>query len=246
MNANSNPPKPLNNKPVVNNTTLSPVEIQHRIDTTGEPLAYIEGFAYFYGRKFIVSPDVLIPRPETEDFLNLLSQRSLQEQFTIANNPNSRNVLDLCTGSGCLGITTALEQPNWHITCSDISSKALEVAKQNATKLNAKNTTFVQSDLFSDIMDKFDLIVTNPPYVDKDWSWLDKRALNHEPNIALYASDQGLALIKQILDQARDYLNPNGTLLLECDPSQHKAVIIYAQNKGWHHTTTLNYILALT
>lgn len=243
MNANSVPPKPP--------TNLSSSEIQARIDSTGEPLAYVEGFAYFYGRRFIVTPDVLIPRPETENIINLALAHCLARNFANCDDESdscrvqvdSMQVLDLCTGSGCVGITLKLENPQLDVTCSDISEQALEVARQNAEQLQAV-VKFTTSDLFSNLPGRYDLIVTNPPYVDKDWPWLDQKSLDHEPSLALYAEEHGLQLIKKILESAPDHLKTNGLLLLECDPSQHQAVINYAATQSLTHITTRGFILA--
>jgi release factor glutamine methyltransferase len=226
-------------------TKLTLNEIQARIDATSEPLAYIEGFAYFYGRKFKVTPDVLIPRPETEDIVNTaktllvnLQKSPKKELFKF-----TPSILDLGTGSGCIAITLALELPNTHITATDISENALKIAKQNAKNLNAK-ISFIHTDLFDNITDKYDIITSNPPYVDPSWYWLDQKALAHEPSLALYAEDGGLKIIKRILDEAPKYLKPNGSLLLECDPSQHEAVIHYTESQTLlRHIKTSGYIL---
>jgi release factor glutamine methyltransferase len=238
---------------------LTPPEIQARIDATGEPLAYIEGFAYFYGRKFLVTPDVLIPRPETERLVTeaLLSYDSSVSEEACNDRPEERprgpgrsvsglgtptpsrvqasniQVLDLCTGSGCIGITLKKERPDWHVTCSDISPAALDVCADNAFALLNRDQPLkiIESNLFELLPHKYDLIVTNPPYVDRTWDWLDHQSLDHEPSLALYAPDRGLAIIKRILDQAADHLTPNGRLILECDPSQHQTVIDYARQK---------------
>lgn len=235
MNANSNPPKfPTNPaKNVVNFTT--PEQIQEHIDATGEPLAYIEGFAYFYGRQFIVNRDVLIPRPETEDIIRLL----------LKNQKADSKILDLCTGSGCIGITAKLEIPDSKVTCSDISPPALEVARANASQFNTA-VDLVQSDLFQNLPDEYDFILTNPPYVDYEWPWLDHKSLNYEPDLALYADDHGLSFLKQIIEQAPSHLTPNGSLIVECDPSQHPAIISYATEYGLIHISNTDYVIHFT
>ena len=126
------------------------------------PLAYILGKKEFYGREFDVSPSVLVPRPESEEMINMLLKLAPQD-----NQP--RTLIDVGTGSGCLGITAALELPdNWHIVLSDISPKALSVAEKNAKKLGAKVFTQKQSLLLGQF-EKLDCILANLPYVDKDW-----------------------------------------------------------------------------
>jgi len=224
MNANSKP--------------KTPDQIQAEIDKTGKPLAYIEGFAYFYGRKFLVSPAVLIPRPETEDIVNVA--KALGSDFS----KSPTKVLDLCTGSGIIGISLKLENPNLNITCSDISAKALKIAEKNAKNLNAK-VKFLKSNLFHKLKNqKFDIIATNPPYVDKTWKWLDKKSLRHEPKIALYAKNHGLKIIQKILEQSPGYLTPKGYLLLEADTTQHPEIIKLATRNHLTHLKTQNFILS--
>ena len=189
----------------------------------GEPLAYILGYKEFYGREFKVTKDTLIPRPETEalitEILHLKPQR----------------IADIGTDSGCIAITLAKELPDTEITGVDISDKALEIAQENAQKHHA-NVNFYQSDLLSNLSQaaKYDLIVANLPYVDKDWDWLSG-GLSYEPQRALYARDGGLELIKKLIDQAPDYLAPNGYLVLEADESQHQKIIKYTTRTGQYN-----------
>ena len=204
------------------------------------PLAYQEGFAYFYGRKFLVTPATLIPRPETEDIIRLVIASEAKQ--------SSQKILDIGTGTGIIPITLSLELKNISITATDISPAALKVAKQNTAlhKVTDK-TTFIKSDLFQNLQDKkYDIICANLPYVDKTWPWLDQKALAHEPAIALYTKDHGLYLIKKLIREASSHLAKKGHLLLEADPSQHKNIINYATT---HHLTlhqTKNYILNFT
>ena len=153
----------------------------------GEPLAYIFGTKEFYGRNFRVTRDTLIPRPETEALIDL------------AKTLNAQKILDVGTGSGCIAITLALEMPQTEIEAVDISPKALEIAQENAKNLGAK-VKFYQSDLLENT-EKYDIIVANLPYVDKNWDWLGPE-LDYEPETALYADDGGLELIKKLINQA--------------------------------------------
>jgi release factor glutamine methyltransferase len=227
MNANSKP--------------KTPKQIQAEIDKTGRPLAYIEGYTWFYGRRFLVNKNVLIPRPETEDIITAVKS-FLETSRALKTWPDG--LLDLCTGSGCIGITLKLEDSRLNISCSDISVKALEIAQKNAKNLKAK-VKFIKSNLFASLKgQKFDFIVTNPPYVDKTWDWLDKKSLKHEPRIALYARNHGLKIIKKILKQAPDHLAPKGHLLLEADPIQHQEIIEIAAKNHLTHLKTHNFILS--
>ncbi len=217
-------------------------QIQDIIDRTGRPLAYIEGFAYFYGRKFFVNENVLIPRPETEDIIRV-AQTIVADLAVDTRRP--LEVLDVGTGSGIIAVTLALEhKTRLNITASDISQEALLVAAKNAEEHQvASRINFVQSDLFEYVPQKYDVICANLPYVDAGWTWLDRRALAYEPPIALYAEDGGLGLIKKLILGARDNLGPDGRLLLEADPVQNQDIIGFARGNGLVHVTTKGYVL---
>lgn len=201
----------------------------------------------FYGRDFIITPDVLIPRPETEMIvdavLNLAGRAYLPGvkpgPKILSNNPQ---ILDVGTGSGCIAITLALELPEASITASDISESALAVAQQNAEALNTK-INFTQSDLLDNISTDYDLIVANLPYVDKNWDWIDKDTLAREPAIALYAKDGGLAIIKKLVNQASK--RKIKYLILEADPCQHKQIIECASNNHYFLQETRGFVLVL-
>ena len=149
-----------------------------------EPLAYILGYKEFYGRKFRVTPDTLIPRPETEAIIQNI--KSLVTSFP-EKRDESFSILDVGTGSGCIAISLALELPNSQVTAVDISAKALDCAKYNIQQLGATNISTKKSHLFSATPGKFDFIASNLPYLDRDWPWLDREALSYEPDSALYA-----------------------------------------------------------
>lgn len=177
----------------------------------GEPLAYILGYKEFYSRKFIVSPATLIPRPETE----LLVEEGIKHAGFAA------RILELGTGSGCIAISAKLERADLDITAVDKFAAALDIAKQNAANLGAK-ITFLQSDWFSNITGKFSLIISNPPYIDKDDDHL--AALGYEPISALTDFADGYTCIRDIISGAKKYLLPNGWLLLEHGFMQGKIV----------------------
>lgn len=185
--------------------------IQRRVG--GEPMAYILGEREFYGVKLIVTPDVLIPRPETETLVEQALVR-LSKQYA----PTTARVLDLGTGSGAIAISLAEQRPALDIVAIDISAKALAVAKQNAIKLGV-HILFVESDWFSALgNERFDLIVSNPPYVAHGDPHLTQGDLRFEPIGALTdnAPDQrGLACIRRIIDDAPKHLNGEGWLMFE-------------------------------
>lgn len=170
------------------------------------PPQYLLGKADFYGLTFKVAPGVLIPRLETEELV----------EWILNEYPNQKmSVLDLGTGSGAIGISLKANRPDWKVTLSDISADALKIARENAELLE-QNVKIVKSDLFEQISDKYDLIVSNPPYISFDEKKLmDKSVLEHEPQQALFAQDEGLWFYREIASQAEDYLNPHGSIFLE-------------------------------
>lgn len=182
----------------------------------GEPLAYILGYREFYGRRFFVTPDVLIPRPETEIIIDIAKQLKPSK------------ILDVGTGSGCIAVTLALELPDTQVTAVDISDNALKIAQKNAAHHSAK-VEFHKSNLLADYQPEPDtLVIANLPYVDAAWDWLDHKTLDYEPNLALYAEQGGLELIYHLINQL-----PSGCpLILEADPCQHEAIIKYAEEYG--------------
>ena len=209
------------------------------------PKAYLDGVQDFYGRDFIVTPDVLIPRPETEQIIDTVLSLA-GKPYLPGVKPGKRKlpenpvILDVGTGSGCIAITLAKELPEATVYASDISEKAILVTQKNAEKHGASITTII-SHLLENVNFTPDVIVANLPYVDKDWDWLNKESLSYEPSIALYADNHGLALIKSLIDQAS--VRQVKYLILESDPCQHKTIINYAQKAGFKHLETRGFIL---
>lgn len=174
----------------------------------GVPIAYIIGYREFWSLDFKVNPDVLIPRPDTE----LLIDLSLK---LLKDTPQAQ-IVDLGTGSGIIAISLATERPDLEVFATDLSEKALSIAKQNATKHQIKNIRFFLSDWFDAIdCSKFDLIISNPPYINENDPHLSQGDLRFEPKTALIAEDQGLKDIKIITKQARLFLKSGATLLIE-------------------------------
>ena len=199
-----------------------------------KPLAYIINSKEFYGREFYVDENVLIPRPETEDIIDIVKK--------IAENIDYPIIYDVGTGSGCIATTLKLEIPKAKVVAIDNSDKALEVAKKNSTKLHS-DIILQKSDLLNDALDhNIDIVVANLPYVNKAWDWLDFESLQYEPLSALYASNDGLALIYELINQAS--ARPDiKHLILESDPSQHEKIIDYCKKKGLELVETRNFIL---
>ncbi|MBT6178274.1 MAG: peptide chain release factor N(5)-glutamine methyltransferase [Deltaproteobacteria bacterium] len=187
-----------------------------------EPVAYILGDQEFYGHLFQVSPAVLIPRPETEH----LVEKALgwcRERGT-----DSPKILDLCTGSGCVGLTLALELPRASVTMSDLSLEALAVAKHNAESHDLDERVRVfEGNLFEPLPDgeRFDLILANPPYVEESFRGeMQKDVLDYEPHMALFAADDGLTIIREIVAQASKFLNQPGLIAIEMGSGQSARV----------------------
>lgn len=188
--------------------------LQRRADH--EPLAYIVGIQPFYGRDFLVTPDVLIPRPESELIIDQL-------KTDVPADAKAR-IVDVGTGSGALAIIAALERPHAQVTAVDISEAALRIAKQNAAALKASNVTFVQGYLLEPISDQnsVDAIMANLPYLPAEEIEQSptSKELSYEPQMALLADDEGLALIKTCTRQAAHILKNGGKLYLEMLPGQ--------------------------
>ena len=203
----------------------------------------------FYGLNFLITRDVLTPRPETEQLVDLVLSLTgvpylpgVKPATPIL--PQNLTILDVGTGSGCIAIALKSKLPNAHITASDISEKALKIAKKNAASHGAA-ITFIISHLLDKVksgdIPTPDLIVANLPYVDKTWPWVDQTALKSDPDLALYAEDHGLALIKELITEAATLHIPH--LILEADPCEHQDIINYAKETGFSLRETRGFIL---
>ena len=185
----------------------------------GKPLQYIVGTAPFYDLTLKVNENVLIPRFETE----YLTEKTINYSKKLFQ--NKINILDIGTGSGAIAISLKKHLDS-NVTASDISAKALEIAKENAINNNAK-ITFIKSDIFENIKGKFDIIISNPPYIAYDEK-IEDIVKNNEPHIALYAKDNGLYFYKKIINQAKKYLNKKSILAFEIGMTQGHSLKEYA------------------
>ena len=193
------------------------------------PLSHLVGFEYFYDRKFKVTKDVLSPRMETEELIYRVVE------YVKSTKKNNLKILDLCTGSGIIAITLKkeLSQFSIDVVASDISEEAIKVAKENAQSHDA-TTKFIQSDIFNNIADKFDIIVSNPPYIDrKDEVTMQDNVLNYDPHLALFAEEEGMYFYRKIIEQANDYLNENGVIFFEIGYDQKDKIIKLADMNGY-------------
>lgn len=204
----------------------------------GEPVQYIVGTQEFMGLRFAVDSRVLIPRQDTE----LLVEEAIEELKAMKKPMGGFEALDLCCGSGAIGISLSYYVPKLAVTAADISMGALEVAKQNASGYaSAKNIQFVQSDLFGAFArnrkgegkKRFDMILSNPPYIRSDViPTLQREVKEHEPMLALDGGDTGLDFYIRILAQAPAFLKKNGVLMLEIGHDQADAVCVLAEQGG--------------
>jgi release factor glutamine methyltransferase len=197
----------------------------------GEPLQYITGVQDFYGREFRVTPDVLIPRPETE----LLVEAALQ---IVGETGAAPFICDVGTGSGCIAVTLLCEIVNARAVLIDKSPPALEIANFNAQNLSvADRTYFVVSDCFNSLDSRdyeFDLIVSNPPYVaEAALVGLQREVRNHEPLVALSPGGDGLSVIRRLIDEGPAFIKPNGHLLMEIGFDQGEAVENLINGSAW-------------
>lgn len=193
------------------------------------PLSHLVGFEYFYDRKYKVTKDALSPRMETEELIYKVIE------YVKASSKNNFKILDLCTGSGIIAITLKkeLSQFSIDVVASDISEEAIKVAKENAQSHDA-TIKFIQSDIFNNIADKFDIIVSNPPYIDrKDEVTMQDNVLKYDPHLALFAEEEGMYFYRKIIEQANDYLNENGVIFFEIGYDQKDKIIKLADLNGY-------------
>jgi len=208
----------------------------------GEPIAYILGYREFYGLKLKVTPDTLIPRPDTETLVETALGKIPQNQAC--------KILDLGTGTGAIALAIAQHRPHAFVMATDASEKALNIAKENAKNLGINNIEFMQSDWFGALQNQtFDLIVSNPPYIEENDAHLKQGDLRYEPISALASGIDGLNDIKQIISAAPKHLNPHGYLLLEHGYNQAKSVAALMTQAGFteiSHAKDLADIIRVT
>ena len=179
------------------------------------PAQYIIGHADFFGMQLKVDERVLIPRPETEELVELI----------LTENPEKNlKVLDIGTGSGAIALALAKNRPDWSVAAADISQDALDLSLENANAQNL-NLSFIKSDCFSEISSKYDIIVSNPPYISREeQEEVGLNVLHSEPHLALFADEDGLAIYRRIAEDSKDYLNDGGKIYLEIGYKQGQSV----------------------
>ena len=195
---------------------LKTSEILKKHVLSGVPLQYLIGQAFFCGNKYLVDENTLIPRPETEFLVD-----ACKKLFTPV---DKIKILDMGTGTGCIAIELAKYFKNAEITAVDVCQLTLDTALKNA-KMHNVEINFVLSDIFSNVGDKFDLIVSNPPYISKaDVAEVAEDVYNYAPHRALFAKDDGYYFYRQIVENAHKYLLPNGKVAFELGKGQHLKV----------------------
>lgn len=189
----------------------------------GYPLQYAIGKWNFYGLDLLVDKRALIPRYETEILVDLI----------INDNSNNKKILDIGTGSGAISLALSKNLKDSKIIGVDISKNAIDLANENKIKLNINNVEFKESDIFSNIDEKFDIIVSNPPYINKeDFEKLDNK-LYYEPQNALYGGEDGLYFYKKIIKNAKNFLNKNGKIYLEIGYDQKDSISNLLEEYGY-------------
>lgn len=198
------------------------LKIQDKINK-GYPLQYAIGKWNFYGLDLLVDKRALIPRYETEILVDLI----------INDNSNNKKILDIGTGSGAISLALSKNLKDSKIIGVDISKNAIDLANENKIKLNINNVEFKESDIFSNIEEKFDIIVSNPPYINKeDFEKLDNK-LYYEPQNALYGGEDGLYFYKKIIKNAKNFLNKNGKIYLEIGYDQKDSISNLLEEYGY-------------
>lgn len=207
--------------------------LEQRIKNT--PLAYIFKQKEFYGINFYINENVLIPRIESEDIVDLALN------FITKNRLKNPKILDIGTGSGCIGLSVAHQLQDYALDLIDISPKALKIAKKNADLLNI-NANIYKSNLLENVSDKYNILIANLPYVNPDWSFI--KNIEHEPKLALYANNNGLEVIYNFIDQlsTKDIIKLPSLILIESDISQQEEIKKYIKNKLNIVAQTKNYV----
>ncbi len=199
-----------------------------KLRSTGKPIAYLTGNKSFWNYDFKINSDVLIPRPDTELIID--------EVLKIVKNKRKLNILDIGVGSGCILLTILKEKKDFNGIGIDISKKCLDISRINASKFNLNNRVkFFKSDVDNFTYGKYDLIISNPPYIKKlDLKYLDKDVINFEPKLALDGGLEGLSAIRKVINKSSELIKINGKLVIEIAFDQKNEVLKLLKNKGFY------------
>jgi release factor glutamine methyltransferase len=199
-----------------------------------EPLAYITGKAWFYGLQFSITPDVLIPRPETE----------LLVETVLSMADHSSSILEIGTGSGAIAISLQVAMPSLHIVATDVSTAALTLARQNAKQLGLQRLQFKQANLSDGVREEYDILVANLPYLAKDAVTSPEAAW--EPDMALYGGVDGLDLYRQLFKQLSGFMPAPPHVVLEAEPAQQRKLVHVAKEAGYQLQSLQNFCYHFT
>ena len=218
----------LNPKEILNSEQLGKFKSLIERRKKGEPIAYLINKKEFWKDEFYVNKDVLIPRPDTEIII--------EQVLNICSKESKLQVLDIGTGSGCILLSILKERPNFYGTGIDISKKSINISKFNANKLQLTNRTkFIHSSVDKFIIGKYDIIVSNPPYIELfNFKYLEKDVVNFEPKLALSGGFDGFSEIKKVVGKARTLIKKNGKFILEIGFNQKKRVKKILKEEGFY------------
>jgi release factor glutamine methyltransferase len=204
---------------------LAPLRDLVKRRAQGEPLQHLLGTVEFCGHTFAIDKRAMVPRPETEELVELLQSR--------IENRESR-IVDVGTGSGVIALSLAAKFPDAKVSATDISEDALALAHENAARLGTDRVRFQKSDLLESLSERFDLIVANLPYVSMQNRHLLAREVLHDPEVALFAGPKGDELMQKLIEQARSHLKPGGLLALEIGLGQGEGLCDFLRQKNYH------------
>lgn len=190
----------------------------------GMPIQYITNNQEFMKMNFYVDENVLVPQPDTEILV--------QEVIDIVKKENKKDILDMCTGSGCIGISVGKNLENVNVTLADISSKALEIAKINSKNNDVKNINYIETNMFENICEKYDIIVSNPPYIETNEMEKLPKNVKKEPHIALDGGEDGLDFYKILVQDSKKHLKRDGYLCMEIGYDQKQRIEELIQKDG--------------
>ncbi len=206
----------------------------------GEPLAYLIGHTPFLSTTIHLDSRPLVPRPETEYWVErAIASMQTQQTEQLITGTHAVSVLDLCAGSGCIGVAVAAALPTAHVTFSEIDVRHLATIQKNCAynHIPPERTTFHHTSLFDNISNRFDFILSNPPYIDSTLNRVDPSVRDFEPHLALFGGAHGLEVIAAIIEAAPAHLTPTGQLWLEHEPEQVNAITDLAVASGFSITT---------
>jgi release factor glutamine methyltransferase len=223
----------LNNKKILNNDSLDYFKRLIKERASGKPIAYLTNKKFFWDYEFYINKNTLIPRPDTEIIV--------EESLRLTKHKDKINVLDIGVGSGCILLTILKERKNFYGTGIDISKKSLDISKINAKSLNIESRVkFYKTDIDKFVKGKYDLVVSNPPYIKScDLKYLERDVVNFEPKLALDGGLDGLSKIRKVINKSSELIKKNGKFILEIGFDQKNKVIKLLNKRGFYINSTL-------